>query len=173
MVKLTAIGEITWQKRYGGVARDYARAIIPANDGGYVVAGYTESFGAGSADGWLLKLDSGGKLIWQKTFGSGGFEHAVSLIPASGGGYLVAAEGSSFGLGSSDVWLFKVDELGNIVWQKVYGGSREDWVYDVLRNAILGVALAAQPPVRYDPYQWRHRCGGGSAYDCYHQRPPR
>lgn len=133
VVKLNAAGEITWQKRYGGGARDYARAIVVANDGnGYVVAGYTESFGAGSADGWVIKVDNTGNVVWQKTFGTGGFEHAVSLIPANDGGYLVAAEGSSFGDGSADVWLFKVDELGNIVWQRAYGGSGWDTAYKIV-----------------------------------------
>jgi hypothetical protein len=115
-----------WAKTYGGFATEEAYSIQQTIDGGYVVGGYTSSFGAGEDDIWVLKLDSSGGVIWQKTYGGSGGDKAYSIQQTTDGGYIVAGYTSSFGAGGRDAWVLKLDNGGNIVWQKTYGRSNYD-----------------------------------------------
>ena len=75
------------------------------------------------SDIWVLKLDRDGTITWQKTYGGSGYDDAYSIQQTSDGGYIVAGDTYSFGAGSGDVWVLKLDQCGNITWQKTYGGS--------------------------------------------------
>ena len=79
-----------WQKTYGGTGDDYANSIQQTSDGGYIVAGSTNSFGAGNYDSWILKLGTDGTVDWQKTYGGTGDDYANSIQQTSDGGYIVA-----------------------------------------------------------------------------------
>ena len=128
VLKLDGDGNIQWQKTYGGRADDQAESIQQTSDGGYVVAGLTESFGAGDSDIWVLKLDGDGDIQWQKTFGGSDTE-ATSAEPiqqTSDGGYVVTGRTESFGAGDSDFWVVKLNGDGSIQWQKPYGGQADD-----------------------------------------------
>ena len=114
IVKLDPNGEIEWQKTYGGSGLDLAHAIQQTQDGGYVVAGWTGSFGAGDKDAWVLKLDATGEIEWQKTYGGSGFELAHSIEQTQDGGYVVAGWTDSFGAGNMDMWILKLDANGNM-----------------------------------------------------------
>jgi hypothetical protein len=103
-----------------------ASAIVPTFDGGYVVAGSTESFGAGYMDVWVLKLDGQGNVQWQKTYGGPNWDEAHAIAPTFDGGYVVAGSTASFGAGYEDVWVLKLDGRGNVWWQKTYGGPYWD-----------------------------------------------
>ena len=105
-----------WAKTYGGAANDSASAVQPTTDGGYIVAGHTGSFGAGELEAWVLKLDSGGNLVWQKTFGAG---TAGDVKQTADGGYIVAGQ-------KGNAWIFKLDIDGNVVWQRTYSGAGAD-----------------------------------------------
>ena len=108
LLKLTANGDIVWQKTYGGGAWDFANFVQQTSDGGYIVAGGTSSFGAGEKDVWLLKLDENGIVTWQKTYGGVTFESATSVQQTSpDGGYIVVGTTVTFGAGEKDVWLLK------------------------------------------------------------------
>lgn len=107
-------GVITWDRTFGGGKDDWASSLIQTTDGGYAVAGYTKSYGAGEADIWLLKQDSRGNKVWDKTYGGSGYDYASSLIQTTDGGYAVAGYTESYGAGKSDVWFFKLDEQGNL-----------------------------------------------------------
>jgi len=131
-----------WPKLYGGSGYDTARAIQQTADGGYIVAGETSSFGAGNSDIWLLRLNSNGEVIWQKTYGGTGNEVAYFIQQTSDGGYIVSGETSSFGAGGSDVWIIKLDNSGNIIWQKVYGGSGDDVARSIQQTADGGYIVA-------------------------------
>jgi hypothetical protein len=113
-LKLDSTGNVTWQKTYGGESYDGAYSIHQTSEGGYIVAGYTESFGAGSHDFWVLKLDSTGNVTWQKTYGGTNWEQAYSIQQTSEGGYIVAGYTRSFGAGSYDFWVLKLDSNGTI-----------------------------------------------------------
>jgi hypothetical protein len=127
VLKLHVDGTIEWQKTYGGSADEEARSAQQTSDGGYVVAGSTESFGAGRTDLWILKLEPSGNIQWQKTYGGSGEERRTRTIQQTAdGGYIVAVgETNSFRTGF-DAWLLKLDQGGGVEWQKTYGRS----VYD-------------------------------------------
>ena len=114
ILKLDPQGEIEWQKTYGGPRFDLAHSIQQTQDGGYVVGGWTRSYGAGEEDVWVLKLDPDGEIEWQKTYGGAGFDSAHSIRQTEDGGYVIAGETESFGAGGTDVWVLKLDANGEI-----------------------------------------------------------
>jgi len=97
-----------WRKTYGGAGIDKARSVQQTADGGYIVAGTTESFGAGSGDFWLVKTNSAGNMQWNKTYGGARWDMAESVQQTADGGYIVAGSTESFGAGRADFWLIKL-----------------------------------------------------------------
>jgi uncharacterized repeat protein (TIGR02543 family)/uncharacterized delta-60 repeat protein len=122
ILKLSSSGEIEWQKVYGGSGSEVGPKIHQTSDGGYIVTGYTESFGAGEGDIWILKLDSSGEIEWQKVYGGNRRDSVREIQQTSDGGYIVAGATLSFGDGTNNVWVLKLSSSGEIEWQKVYGG---------------------------------------------------
>lgn len=133
--------EIVWQKCYGGFESDIPVGIVKSSDGGFLLGGYTASNNGDVSGGnnprplnndiWLIKVDDAGNKIWQKCIGGQFDDRLVSIIPATDGGYI------GFGtIGSRlddpysskpyDIYVFKVDENGNLIWSKSYGGSGEE-----------------------------------------------
>lgn len=127
LIKTDENGSVSWDREFGGVYDECAFCVQQTIDGGYVVAGYTESFGAGSSDFWLVKTDQLGLPLWNRTYGGSGLDQAFSVVQASdGNGYVIAGQTDSLGAGSSDFWLVRTDSSGNIVWSRSYGGSNSD-----------------------------------------------
>jgi hypothetical protein len=114
LIKTDANGNISWAKTYGGTYDDHAYSVQQTSDGGYIVAGYTKSFGAGNVDFFLIKTDANGNIIWAKTYGGTYDDHAYSVQQTSDGGYIVAGETNSFGAAWYDIFLIKTDANGNI-----------------------------------------------------------
>jgi hypothetical protein len=139
---------VQWTKTIGGSAGDEARSIIQSSDGGYVVAGLTESFGAGGADIFVVKLDSAGNVQWTKTIGGsswswGSWDEARSIIQSSDGGYAVAGWTNSFGASFySDIYVVKLDSSGNVIWTKTIGGSFDDVAYSIIQSSDGGYVVA-------------------------------
>jgi len=131
ILKLFSNGDVEWQKTYGGNARDSAYSIQQTEDGGYIVAGITESFGAGDFDFWVLKLSSTGGVEWQKTYGENARDDAWSIQQTADGGYIVAGATESFGAGRSDWWVLKLSSTGDVEWQKTYGGNTWDVAFSI------------------------------------------
>jgi hypothetical protein len=123
LIKTDANGNIIWAKTYGGTSGDYASSVQQTSDGGYIVAGFTGSFGAGGLDIFLIKTDAFGNVIWSKTYGGTGYDEAYSVQQTSDGGYIVAGYTESFGAGGLDIFLIKTDANGNVQWAKTYGGT--------------------------------------------------
>ena len=136
IVKLNSTGAIQWQKSLGGSGYDFATSIQQTPDGGYIVAGSSDSNNGdvtgnhgGNGDYWIVKLNSAGAIQWQKTLGGSNNEIAGDIHPTSDGGYIVA--GGSYSTdgditgnhGSGDVWIVKLNSIGAIQWQKSLGGS--------------------------------------------------
>jgi hypothetical protein len=114
LIKTDAFGNLQWAKTYGGTGQDGALSVQQTSDGGYIVAGYTASFGAGSFDVFLIKTDANGDTIWDKTYGGTNSDNALHVQRTSDGGYIVAGFTYSFGAGSADIFLIKTDANGNI-----------------------------------------------------------
>src|SRR5436853_216189 len=79
----------TWSKTYGTSSSNWAQSIAPSGDGGYVVAGSTQGFGAGQSDAWVFKLDGSGNIVWQKSYGGSSYDWAKSIVQSGDGGYVV------------------------------------------------------------------------------------
>jgi hypothetical protein len=129
VLKLDKNGSIVWQKTYGGGDWDIGFATEPTSDGGYIVAGSTESFGAGDEDVWVLKLNAQGGIVWQKTYGGEKADYAWAIRQTKDGGYVVAGTTASFGEGSFDIWVLKLSQDGTVIWDKTYGGKGEESDY--------------------------------------------
>jgi hypothetical protein len=126
-LSVESYGQINFERFYGGDGIDRGYSVQQTLDGGYIIAGYTTSFGAGEQDIYLVKTDSLGETIWTNTFGGPGWEngHAVQQTYPDGG-YIITGYTDSFGAGSSDVYLVKTDVNGDTVWTRTYGGEGED-----------------------------------------------
>jgi uncharacterized delta-60 repeat protein len=142
VLKLNAYGGVDWQKRYGGSSFEEAWSIRHTSDGGYVVAGQTESFGAGSGDVWVLKLSCDGSVAWQKTYGGSGFDKGRSIQPTADGSYILVGETDVFGATGGDFWVLKLNANGSVAWQKRYGGSGWDTAYAVQQTTEGGYVVA-------------------------------
>jgi hypothetical protein len=126
VLRLDSSGRVQWAKTYGGAGHEAASAIRPTPDGGYLVAGWTESFGAGGKDFWVLKLDPEGDVIWQESYGGAGDEALFSALVADDGSCLVLGETNSFGAGPRDALVVKLDSQGHVLWARTYGGPGDD-----------------------------------------------
>ena len=104
-------GDVLWAKTYGGSSSDYGYSVRQTSDGGYIVAGYTESFGV-AGDVYLVRTDSLGELLWSRTFGGTGNDGGWSVQQTTDGGYVITGYSASFGAGNKDVYLIKTDEFG-------------------------------------------------------------
>jgi hypothetical protein len=105
-----------WTKTYGGTDYDYAYAIVQTGDGGYALAGYTYSFGAGGADFWLVKTDASGNVQWTKTYGGIYGDRTYAMVQTGDGGYALAGYTYSFGAGGADFWLVKTSVESGLAW---------------------------------------------------------
>ncbi|MHC3128479.1 MAG: hypothetical protein IBV52_00160 [Candidatus Bathyarchaeota archaeon] len=141
-VSASSSSSTTWDKLYGGALDDEAAAIVQTGDGGYAIAGTTYSFGAGSADFWLVKVDSSGNMQWNQTYGGPEADCAYSIVQTGDGGYAIAGQTYSFGAGNSDFWLVKVDSSGSIRWNRTYGQTTADLATSLIQTSGGGYVLA-------------------------------
>jgi len=144
ILKLDKNGNRVWQKTYGGKYNDGAYSIQQTTDGGYIVAGYTTSFGAGGYDVYILKLDKDGNKVWEKTYGGEDEDVAWSIQQTTDGGYIVAGKTDSFGSGDFDIYILKLDKDGNRVWGKTYGGEGDDEAYSIQQTTDGGYIVAGE-----------------------------
>ncbi|HKZ94116.1 MAG TPA: CARDB domain-containing protein [Candidatus Bathyarchaeia archaeon] len=131
-----------WNKTFGGAAWDVANSVIETNDGGFMLAGWTQSHGAGGGDFWLVKTNSAGRALWNRTYGGADYDEAHSVILSSDGGYALAGVTRSYGAGVTDFWLVKTDSNGNHQWNQTYGGAGYDYLFSAIRTSDDGYALA-------------------------------
>lgn len=154
IVKTDSLGNLQWQKAYGGSEADIGNAILVTDDGGFVACGYANSSNGdigenmGFGDAWVFRCDSNGEIIWSQVFGGSGDDFARAIIPASTGGYFLVGGTSSNngdiigGNGSTDIWLLKLDDAGELIYSEVLGGSGFDVAYDVLSYPGGGYLIA-------------------------------
>lgn len=169
LIKTDSIGDTAWTKAYGGETEDKAHSVKPCSDGGYILLGYTFSFGNPSADLWLIKTDSIGDTTWTKTYGGivddFGEEVFEDTIEA---GFFFTGKTQSFGAGDKDVWLVRTDTLGDTLWTMIWGGENDDRGHSVAFVPWDSGYLIAGYTKTYGPANediWLIRTGLGEPYD--------
>lgn len=121
VVRLAASGEPLWSFEYGGGSVESPRAVVATADGGFVVAGATDSSGAGGDDVWVLKLDGGGNLQWQRTYGGSDADQAEDIVALDGGGFAVVGSSNSLTPSGHAPWVLRLSSTGDVLWQRVVG----------------------------------------------------
>ena len=140
LVKTDSFGDTLWTRSYGGAEYDDAFCIQQTSDAGYVVVGYTKSFGAGDRDVYVIKTDSLGDTLWTRTYGGGSLDEGCYVQQTPDLGYVVT--GSAAGVGGwTDVYLIRIDSLGNTVWTRSYGGADPDRGYSVQQTSDQGYVV--------------------------------
>ncbi len=158
VVKVSETGELAWQHSYGGTEIDIANDVAQTHDGGYVITGSTisadgdVSASQGGSDAWVIKIDAQGQLLWERTYGGSAFEAAEAICPTRDGGFVVVGNSRSTdkdvgtNAGENDLWIFKVDSRGQLLWEQALGGTDLDFGFDILESsdgAILVVGETA------------------------------
>jgi Secretion system C-terminal sorting domain len=156
IVKISSSGSLQWQKTLGGANLDQAKSIQPTSDGGYIVAGYTNSTNGdvtgnhGDYDVWVVKLSGSGSLLWQKALGGTNFDGANSIQPTADGGYIVAGYTASNNgdvtgnHGNGDGWVVKLSSTGSLQWQKAFGGTDGESFYSIQPTLDGGYIVAGE-----------------------------
>ena len=142
LLKTDGQGSEEWNRAFGGSGVDRAHSVQQTSDGGYILAGYTDSFGAGLYDMLLIKADSLGAQEWLETFGGSGRDYAQAVEQTADGGYVLAGYTLSYGAGGDDVWLVKTDADGDAQWDQTYGGTASDVAYSVAQTTDGGYVVA-------------------------------
>lgn len=119
-VRTDESGDTLWTRTFGGADKDDGFSIKKASSGGYIIAGTTESFGAGMSDVYLLRIDDSGDTLWTRTIGGGNLERGFSVAESGEGNYIVTGNAMSFGGGDDDIYLIKVNDDGTVLWSKVF-----------------------------------------------------
>jgi hypothetical protein len=129
-----------WTRTYGGSSTDVGKSVRQTTDGGYIIAGYTNSYGGGSIDVYLIKVNANGDTLWTRTYGGSDGEAGESVRQTTDGGYIIAGiDGDPY-----DFYLVKADANGNMLWSKTFGGDSVDWGFSVQQTADGGYIIAGR-----------------------------
>jgi hypothetical protein len=142
LIKTDASGDTLWTRTYGGPAYDQGLSVQQTTDGGYIVAGRTQSFGAGGADAYLIRTDAAGDTLWTRTYGGPNSDVGNSVQQTTDGGYIVVGDIQPTDTGYSDLYLTKTDAQGDTLWTRTYGGVRDDQGYSVQQTIDGGYIIA-------------------------------
>jgi Leucine-rich repeat (LRR) protein len=142
LIKTDANGDTLWTRAYGGTDSDAGTSVQQTSDGGYIIAGTTKSFGAGSDDIYLIKTDANGDTLWTRTYGGADRDVGYSAQQTPDGGYIIAGSTKSLGVGEGDVYLIKTDANGDTLWTRAYGGTDSDAGTSVQQTSDGGYIIA-------------------------------
>lgn len=148
LMKVSSTGDSLWGRRYGGLNEERCYSVQQTTDGGYILAGYTLSFGHGNSDFWAVKTNAAGDSVWSHAYGGEGGEQCTSVRQTLDGGYVLAGITSSFGPdpGSLNFWLVRIDANGDTLWTRAYGGDGTDRCESLLLLPDGGFLLAGITP---------------------------
>jgi hypothetical protein len=156
VIKTDASGNEEWSTTFGGSSSDYGHSVQQTVDGGYIIAGYTGSFGAGGYDAYLIKTDTSGNEQWSSAFGGSSSDYGRSVQQTLDGGYIMVGYTRSFGVGAEDVYLVKIDSSGNEQWSSTFGEYESDYGYAVRQTDDGGYIVAG--------YTWSFGAGDEDVY---------
>lgn len=169
-----AAAQTNFMKHYGGYATDSGRCVEFTSDGGYIISGHTTTYSNGFADLYVIRTDAMGDTIWTKKYGGSGVEHGYTISKTSDGNYIIAGVTSSNSGNGQDAYLIKIDEAGNMLWEKSYGGTGDDRIEAAYETADGGIIMVGNtnsaPSTSPDVFlikadangneQWTKRFGG-------------
>jgi len=184
IVKTDSLGDTLWTKEYGGQNQDEAYEIQQTSDNGYIIVGFTGSYGIGTLYGpniYLIKIDSIGTQEWFKAIGDTTWEMGFSVQQTVDGGYILVGITNYKDYDTSDVYLIKTDSLGNIIWTQTYGGDNYDYGEKVIETQDGGFIIVGETASfgagNYDIYviktdetgnvQWTKTFGGSNDDTCF------
>ncbi|MFT5791595.1 MAG: hypothetical protein ACI9LI_000931, partial [Saprospiraceae bacterium] len=142
-VKIDSKGVLVWEKSYGGSETDQAYCVAKSSNGNFIITGDVRSndndvsSNYGSADIWTIMINPLGEIIWEKNYGGSGFDTSKAVISSRNGGFYITGNSRSedndvtSNKGNNDVWVLKIDDSGNIEWEKSIGGTEIDLAFDV------------------------------------------
>ena len=142
VLKTDSLGNVLWQRYFGGINIDRFYSVTETPDSGLVMAGYTNSLGAGGYDMLVVKTNKLGVVEWEKYYGGSNWDFAYSICSTNDGGYAIAGGTYTFGKGNEDFYLVKVDALGDTLWTKTYGGNNEDEAKSIKQTSDGGLIIA-------------------------------
>jgi hypothetical protein len=144
LIKTDSNGDTLWTKTYGGLNTDVGNSVRQTIDEGYIIAGYTSSFGAGSSDGYLIKTDANGDTLWTKTYGGTGSDYFNSIQQTFDGGYIITGYTYYSWVNQNDVFLIKTDANGDTLWTKSFGGADNDFGNSIQQTTDGGYIIIGQ-----------------------------
>ena len=134
--------QVPYQVAIGGAGGEWPYSIIETFDGGLVTSGNTDSFGAGSADMYVVKTDSAGNILWTRTIGGTGFDVGLfGLQQTLDSGLIVGGYTNSYGAGGYDLLFVRLDRNGNLLWAKTVGGTLNDFGNDLIQTSDGGYCM--------------------------------
>ncbi|MCF8365746.1 MAG: DJ-1/PfpI family protein [Bacteroidales bacterium] len=152
ITKLDENGSMNWFSTFGGQGIDVAKSIVKLSDGNHLACGYTESFGAGENDIYLVKLFPNGQMIWERTYGGAKAERGLKALEMNDGSYLVVGETGSVGAGKKDVYLLKIDTQGEVVWQRTFGDEDYQSGRDVIETSEGNILIVGSSDIHGDDF---------------------
>jgi hypothetical protein len=142
LLKIYSNGEEEWSQTYGGIYGELAYSVQETADAGFIISGYTRSFGSGNDDVYLIKTDMYGDTIWTKTFGGLSNEAGNSVIETAEGDFVICGYTMSYSAYKNmDLWLIKTDISGYTLWTKTHGGSGGDNGFAVIETFDGGLTV--------------------------------
>lgn len=166
MVRLDSDNNILWDKMLGGSHNEQKPEVIETSDGGFLLVCGSESSNSGDVTGssngwmdiWVVKLSNNGLIEWNKLFGGSGYEYRPKVVEANNGDFIIACESSYSGIsgdisdagnGDYDIWIFRIDPNGNLLWDKMYGGSNSDYLPSILKASSGGYLVGCHSESNY------------------------
>ncbi|MBT7618262.1 MAG: hypothetical protein HN590_13345 [Calditrichaeota bacterium] len=142
LVRVNADGEELWSQTYGGDRPDALFSILPMDDGGFSLCGFTWSFGAGEKDYYLIRTNADGNAVWTRTYGGEECDYARDHVRTADGGFAIGGYTTSFGGEEKNMGLCKVDENGELEWWQAFGGDGNDDCFSLIQSTDNGYVLA-------------------------------
>jgi uncharacterized delta-60 repeat protein len=139
ILRLSRGGKLIWERSFGGSKSDQVYAVAATQDGGIAVVGHTRSKGAGQSDVWLLRLSETGDLLWERTFGGAQNDRARTIVAMEDGSFVVAGMTRSYGSSQGDAWILKVDNSGDLLWERTFGGDEEYAIFSIAAMPDSGI----------------------------------